>query len=169
MTVLSYQSIKKLSLRECEENALIYPYQDNMSSFHGVSRGTTHAGYDLTCEFDEEGVKHKLVIPPKCFSSQIATIERLNLPDYLLANIMDKSSWIRQGLFLGNTAVEPNWRGHLTIEVFNASDKPITLYRGMGICQIVFHKLDTPTEHPYPEDGKYQNQKRGPVAAILED
>jgi deoxycytidine triphosphate deaminase len=38
----------------------------------------------------------------------------------------------------------------------------------MPIAQAVFHPLDEPTDQPY-ESGKYQDQKRGPQAALYED
>jgi hypothetical protein len=40
------------------------------------------------------------------------------------------------------------------------------LIRGCPIAQIIFHILDEPTEAPY--EGKYQDQRSGPVPAIFE-
>jgi deoxycytidine triphosphate deaminase len=45
---------------------------------------------------------------------------------------------------------------------------PVHLRAGTPIAQILFECLDEPTEQPYPEDAKYQDQKQGAQAAILE-
>jgi dCTP deaminase len=62
-----------------------------------------------------------------------------------------------------NTVIEPGWSGWLTLEIANHGREAITLTRGVGIAQILFHPLDKPTALKYT--GKYQNQERGPVSA----
>lgn len=91
-----------------------------------------------------------------------ATIERFSLPHNLCMRVLDKSSWARRGLTVQNTIAEPGWRGYLTLEIINHGTDPIWLSPGTPIAQVVFEQLDEPTEQPYPERGKYQNQARGP-------
>jgi deoxycytidine triphosphate deaminase len=71
------------------------------------------------------------------------------------------------GMFVSNTAgfVDAGWDGHLTLELSNVANLPITLYPGMKIGQISFLQMTTEAEHPYGsrETGsKYQGQ-RGPT------
>jgi len=92
-----------------------------------------------------------------------STLERIELPDDLVARLEGKSSLGRIGLLIHSTAgyVDPGWIGHLTLELSNVSRLPITLYYGMRIGQISFLRLTTPADRPYgsPDLGsRYQGQ-----------
>jgi dCTP deaminase len=94
-----------------------------------------------------------------------STLERVALPDDLVARLEGKSSLGRLGLLIHSTAgyVDPGWDGYLTLELSNVANLPITLYPGMRIGQISFLRLSTPAETPYGKAGnKYQGQ-RGPT------
>ena len=94
-----------------------------------------------------------------------STLERVALPDDLVARLEGKSSLGRLGLLIHSTAgyVDPGWDGYLTLELSNVANLPITLYPGMKIGQISFFMLSTPAEAPYGQAGnKYQGQ-RGPT------
>ena len=98
-----------------------------------------------------------------------ATLERVKLPDDLVARLEGKSSLGRLGLLIHSTAgyVDPGWNGYLTLELSNVANLPITIYPGMKIGQISFFRLSTPAETPYGSEGagsKYQGQ-RGPTAS----
>jgi len=93
----------------------------------------------------------------------VSTLERIEIPDDLVAQVKGKSSLGRIGLLVASTAgyVDPGWKGRLTLELTNVSRLPATLYAGMRICQIYFMKLTTPADRPYgsPELGsRYQGQ-----------
>jgi dCTP deaminase len=105
----------------------------------------------------------QLVVPPRSFVLA-ATVERFVLPLDVVMVVRDKSSWARQGIFVQNTVAEPGWRGWLTLEISNDSSRPIVLPPGCPIAQVMFERLDEPTEQPYPETGKYQDQAAGPQA-----
>ena len=75
----------------------------------------------------------------------------------------------RGGVFVSNTAgyVDPGFEGHLTLELSNVANLPITLYPNMKIGQISFFKLTSEAENPYGSGkigSKYQGQ-RGPTAS----
>jgi dCTP deaminase len=96
-----------------------------------------------------------------------ATLERVHLPDDLVARLEGKSSLGRLGLLIHSTAgyVDPGWDGFLTLELSNVANLPITIYPGMKIGQISFFRLTSPAEHPYGSraaGSKYQGQ-RGPT------
>ena len=67
-----------------------------------------------------------------------STLERVALPDDLVARLEGKSSLGRLGLLIHSTAgfVDAGWDGHLTLELSNVANLPITLYPGMKIGQI---------------------------------
>jgi dCTP deaminase len=96
-----------------------------------------------------------------------STLERVALPNDLVARLEGKSSLGRLGLLIHSTAgfVDAGWDGHLTLELSNVANLPIALYPGMKIGQISFLRMTTAAEHPYGSDAtgsKYQGQ-RGPT------
>jgi len=96
-----------------------------------------------------------------------STLERLRLPDDLVARLEGKSSLGRLGLLIHSTAgfIDPGWNGHVTLELSNHANLPITIYYGMKIGQLSFVQLSEPAEKPYGTEGigsKYQGQ-RGPT------
>ena len=91
------------------------------------------------------------------------TLERVRLPDDLVARLEGKSSLGRLGLLIHSTAgfVDAGFEGNLTLELSNVANLPITIYHGMPIGQISFMRMDAPVERPYGsgETGsKYQGQ-----------
>jgi dCTP deaminase len=96
-----------------------------------------------------------------------STLERIRLPDDLVARLEGKSSLGRLGLLIHSTAgfIDPGWDGHVTLELSNVANLPITIYPGMKIGQLSFVQLSEPAESPYGSGGlgsKYQGQK-GPT------
>ena len=96
-----------------------------------------------------------------------STFERVALPDDLVARLEGKSSLGRLGLLIHSTAgfIDPGFDGHVTLELSNVANLPITIYPGMRIGQISFFRLGAPAEAPYGSAGrgsKYQGQ-RGPT------
>lgn len=96
-----------------------------------------------------------------------STAERVALPDDLVARIEGKSSLGRLGLLIHSTAgfIDPGFDGHITLELANVANLPITLYPGMKVGQVSFLLMTTPADNPYGSSkvgSKYQGQ-RGPT------
>ncbi len=96
-----------------------------------------------------------------------STFERVALPDDIVARIEGKSSLGRLGLLIHSTAgfIDAGFDGHITLELSNVANLPITLYPGMKIGQISFLAMTTPADVPYGTGAlksKYQGQ-RGPT------
>ena len=96
-----------------------------------------------------------------------STSERVTLPDDLVARIEGKSSLGRLGLLIHSTAgfIDSGFSGHITLELSNVANLPITLYPGMKIGQVSFLAMTTPADVPYGSSkvgSKYQGQ-RGPT------
>jgi deoxycytidine triphosphate deaminase/intein/homing endonuclease len=71
------------------------------------------------------------------------------------------------GVFVSNTAgfIDPGFSGHITLELSNVANLPITLYPGMKIGQVSFLRMTTAADVPYGSarvGSKYQGQ-RGPT------
>jgi len=124
----------------------------------GMTYGLGPAGYDVRID-ETMGLK-----PGE--AKLASTMERFDIPNDVMGMVVDKSTWARRFVAAQNTVIEPGWRGHLTLELSNHGVEEIFFERGMPIVQIVFYLLDEPTTIPY--NGKYQDQRIGAVAAILE-
>jgi dCTP deaminase len=96
-----------------------------------------------------------------------STSERISVPDDIVARIEGKSSLGRLGLLIHSTAgfIDAGFSGHITLELSNVANLPITLYPGMKIGQVSFLQMTTPADVPYGSSkvgSKYQGQ-RGPT------
>jgi len=96
-----------------------------------------------------------------------STLERVAIGNDLVGRLDGKSSLGRLGLVIHSTAgfIDAGWDGHITLELSNMANLPITLYTGMKIGQISFFQMTTEADRPYGASGlgsKYRGQ-RGPT------
>ena len=103
-----------------------------------------------------------------------STLEKISIPNDMVARIEGKSSLGRLGLLIHSTAgfVDPGFNGNLTLELANVSRLPITLYYGMRIGQISFQKMVSEAEKPYgsPElKSRYQGQLDPTESRVFKD
>src|SRR5215831_5049041 len=80
-----------------------------------------------------------------------STLEIVTLPDDLAGRLEGKSSLGRLGLLTHSTAgfIDPGFTGHITLELSNVANLPITLWPGMKIGQLCLFRLSSPALHPY--------------------
>jgi dCTP deaminase len=137
---------------------MIEPFVERIVHDNGKSYGLGPASYDVR-------VKREVMLEPGLLEIA-STLEHVCIPDDIAAQILDKSSWIRKGVSAFNTWIDPGFRGHITLELVNHTPMTIIIGAGEPIVQLVFFRLDAPTESPY--SGKYQDQPDWPVTAIHE-
>lgn len=98
------------------------------------------------------------------------TVEKIYIPNDIIARLDGKSSLGRIGIIIHATAgyIDPGFEGYITLEMTNVSNIPIALYPGMRIGQISYMRLETPSTHPYGRGrgSKYQHQF-GPTASRI--
>jgi dCTP deaminase len=116
---------------------------------------------DLTELVEVDGGRPFILHPGEFVLGQ--TLERVTLPDDLVARLEGKSSLGRLGLLIHSTAgfVDSGFSGNLTLELSNVANLPITIYQGMPIGQLSFMRMDGPVERPYGSretSNKYQGQ-----------
>lgn len=150
--VLSGQAIKYY----CLEKNMISPFREKYHN-HGLSGGLSIAGYDVALD-------QLVSLKPGEFALA-STLEQFKMPNNIIANVTDKSTWARLGITVQNTIIEPGWSGYLTLEIINHSKSGLIIKEGTPIAQIIFMFLDQPAVVTY--DGKYQNQPRGPQQSIF--
>ena len=120
---------------------------------------------DLTREVQAEGDEPFILHPGEFVLG--STYEVVSLPEDVAARVEGKSSLGRLGLLTHSTAgfIDPGFTGHITLELSNVANLPITLWPGMKIGQLCLLRLTSPAEHPYGSSkvgSKYQGQ-RGPT------
>jgi dCTP deaminase len=147
--ILSGQTIRRLRILE--------PFAER-TVLHGLSYGVSAAGYDIRAA-------QGLILWPGRFVLA-SSVERFKMPDNVLGRVCDKSTWIRLGLAVHNTVIEPGWEGYLTLELKVVGYRFLRVRPGSPIAQVVFEWLDEPAEQPYR--GKYQFQKAGVNLARME-
>jgi dCTP deaminase len=120
---------------------------------------------DLTSLVEPEG-ENPFVLHPGEFVLG-STLEVVTLPEDLAGRLEGKSSLGRLGLLTHSTAgfIDPGFTGHITLELSNVANLPITLWPGMKIGQLCLFRLSSAAEHPYGSSiygSRYQGQ-RGPT------
>ena len=141
-----------------QQKPMVSPFTER-GVFQGMSFGLSAAGYDIRVKQDIRLLPDKFILA--------SAIEEFHFPNDILGVVHDKSSLARRGLSVFNTVIEPGWFGFLTLELRNQGDDIINLSAGAPIAQIIFHRLEAPTQLPY--QGKYQGQADEPIPTLLEE
>jgi len=98
------------------------------------------------------------------------TMERVEVPDDLIAHVQGRSSMGRLAVVIHATAgvIDPGYRGQITLELSNLGSAPVALSPGMRISQVIFTRLSSSVARPYGADrgSKYQDQA-GPQASRI--
>ncbi|WP_197319641.1 dCTP deaminase [Saccharomonospora sp. NB11] len=121
---------------------------------------------ELTSLVEKDGDDDPFVLHPGEFVLA-STFELFTLPDDLAGRLEGKSSLGRLGLLTHSTAgfIDPGFSGHITLELSNVANLPITLWPGMKIGQLCLFQLTSSAEYPYGSvevGSRYQGQ-RGPT------
>jgi len=120
-------------------------------------------------ELIEVGPDEPMYLHPREFILA-STIESITLPDDLVARLEGRSSLGRLGIVIHSTAgfIDPAFEGHVTLEISNMANLPVTLYPGMRIGQLSFSRLTTASERPYgPGRGSKYSGQTLPTASRL--
>jgi dCTP deaminase len=106
---------------------------------------------------DERG--KYFLIPPYSYCLGVAE-EHLSLPVDITVVAMGKSTYARTGIIANITPAEALWRGHLTLEISNATPLFNRIYANEGIIQLLFFR-GNPCSITYEDRiGKYQDQPK---------
>lgn len=99
------------------------------------------------------------IIPPNSFALA-RSIEYFRIPRNILTLCLGKSTYARCGIIVNVTPFEPDWEGHVTIEISNTTPLPAKIYANEGIAQVIFFEAAQMCEISYAErEGKYHKQE----------
>jgi dCTP deaminase len=100
------------------------------------------------------------------------TMEVIGLPDNIVASIEGKSSIARLGIELHQTGgwIDAGFRGSITLEMCNVNSRPVRMYAGMPIGQLVFYTTERAVQ-PYDRktDAKYMDQRQATLSRYHEN
>ena len=177
MTIKSDAWIKRMAL----EHKMIEPFVDEQMRSGVISYGLSSYGYDIRVadefkvftniyntvvdpkNFDPKSfvdIKADVcIIPPNSFALA-RTIEYFRIPRDILTVCLGKSTYARCGIIVNVTPFEPEWEGHVTLEISNTTPLPARIYAGEGLAQILFLAAQETCETSYADrGGKYQSQR----------
>jgi dCTP deaminase len=181
MSMLSDKEIRRLS----REQRMIEPFVDrqvrNLDNGQSViSYGLSSYGYDLRVagefkvftnvfntvvdpkDFDPKSFvdvySDACIVPPNSFALA-RSVEYFRIPRGILTICLGKSTYARCGIIVNVTPLEPEWEGHITLEISNTTPLPARIYANEGLAQVVFLRATDLCEVSYADrKGKYQAQ-----------
>lgn len=71
----------------------------------------------------------------------VTTIERVNLPKDLTANMWMRSTLYRSGMILSGGNVAPGYKGELSFTFFNSGEIPVKIALGARVVHILFYQV----------------------------
>lgn len=176
MAIKSDKWIRKMSL----DHKMISPFEDKQISKEKISYGLSSYGYDIRVtdeykiftnvnnsiidpkKFDENSFvnfKGEVCIVPANSFALARSVEYFKIPRNVLTICLGKSTYARCGIIVNVTPFEPEWEGHVTLEISNTTPLPAKIYSNEGLCQVLFFESDEECEVSYKDKkGKYQNQ-----------
>jgi dCTP deaminase len=101
------------------------------------------------------------IVPPNSFALA-RSVEYFRIPRNVLTICVGKSTYARCGIITNVTPFEPEWEGHVTLEISNTTPLPAKIYANEGICQVLFFEADEDDvcQTSYRDKaGKYQKQR----------
>jgi dCTP deaminase len=98
------------------------------------------------------------IVPPNSFALA-RSVEYFRIPREVLTVCVGKSTYARCGIIVNVTPFEPEWEGHVTLEISNTTPLPAKIYADEGLAQVVFFLAAETCETSYKDrGGKYMGQ-----------
>jgi dCTP deaminase len=165
------------------ERAMIEPFEESQVRQGAISYGVSSYGYDMRVadEFRIFTNVHSTVVDPKNFDARsfveyngavclvppnsfalARSVEYFRIPRDVLTICVGKSTYARCGIITNVTPLEPDWEGHVTLEISNTTPLPAKIYANEGIAQVLFFEADPDDvcQTSYADKkGKYQAQR----------
>jgi dCTP deaminase len=99
------------------------------------------------------------IVPPNSFALA-RSVEYFRIPRDVLTICLGKSTYARCGIIVNVTPLEPEWEGHVTLEISNTTPLPARIYAHEGLAQVLFIGGDEICETSYADRaGKYMHQR----------
>lgn len=97
-----------------------------------------------------------LLLPPQTFCLG-RSVEHFRIPRNVITVCTGKSTYARCGVLVNVTPLEPEWEGHVTMQIVNTTPVPVKIYANEGIAQVLFlQNTEMPQVSYADKGGKYQ-------------
>lgn len=107
--------------------------------------------YDGEQGRDLQGRSRDSVLLKPGESATLATLERVNLPRNINGLIVPRDSFAKMGLLTLNAGhVDPTWKGLVTAQVINLTDRPFRLHLEVSYFSIIFSYLHSNAKKERP-------------------
>ena len=182
MSILADHEIRRLAV----EQHMIEPFVERQvrqldNGQRVISYGLSSYGYDLRVadefkvftnvfntvvdpkNFDDKSFvdlqTDVCIVPPNSFALA-RSVEYFRIPRDLLTICLGKSTYARCGIIVNVTPFEPEWEGHVTLEISNTTPLPAKIYAKEGLAQVLFFRANQVCAISYNDrKGKYQKQR----------
>ena len=182
MSILADKEIRRLAV----EQHMIEPFVERQvrqldNGQRVISYGLSSYGYDLRVadefkvftnvfntvvdpkNFDDKSFvdlqTDVCIVPPNSFALA-RSVEYFRIPRDLLTICLGKSTYARCGIIVNVTPFEPEWEGHVTLEISNTTPLPAKIYAKEGLAQVLFFRANQVCEISYNDrKGRYQKQQ----------
>src|SRR6202012_1017600 len=95
------------------------------------------------------------IMPPLSFALA-PSIEYFRIPRDVITICLGKSTYARCGTIVNVSPFEPEWEGHVTLEISNTTPLPARIYAQEGLAQVIFLGAPEICETSYRDRaGKY--------------
>jgi deoxycytidine triphosphate deaminase len=84
--------------------------------------------------------KKKVVLEPRTYYL-MKTMEKINLPENLLALFTPRSTLYRSGVYIFGGQTAPGYRGELTTGIYNFRDEKFELEMGARVIHVMFFEV----------------------------
>ena len=119
--------------------------------FLGVTQRSTPDS-DLIIEFDEKETRSIIIKPGESYL--VTTIEKVNIPTNLTANMWLRSTMYRSGIILSGGNVAPGYSGVLSFTLYNSNNCEMEIELGARIVHILFYQITG-------KSNSYRGQRQG--------
>jgi dCTP deaminase len=165
---------------EQAKKGMIEPFESSQMRQGVVSYGVSSYGYDMRVapefkiftnvlnsivdpkEFDPksfvEFTGDVCIVPANSFALA-RSVEYFRIPRNVVTITVGKSTYARCGIITNVTPFEPEWEGHVTLEISNTTPLPAKIYANEGIAQVLFFEGEEPITSYKDKKGKYQGQR----------
>ena len=167
--------------KRAQGHRIAYPFAEAQVREFMVSYGLSSYGYDMRVarefkiftnamsaivdpkHFDPKSFVEfegdVCIVPPNSFALA-RSVEYFRIPRNVITVCLGKSTYARCGIITNVTPFEPEWEGHVTLEISNTTPLPAKIYANEGIAQVLFFEGDEPPAVSYADKkGKYQAQR----------
>jgi len=113
-------------------------YEIEGKGFLGIEERKTPS-VRLIAKFNSE-IPKKIFLKPKTYYL-MKTVEKLNMPQDLLALFTPRSTIFRSGVYIFGGQTAPGYKGELTVGIYNLGNEEFELEMGSRVIHIMFFEV----------------------------